>query len=195
MEALFEDGFEELIETAYGKFIGLLHTTNQTHRELDVTTYNGRVGVTGSRNGHAEIQIIYNTQTLHPYEMSVRAVGEEDGYRWIHPAYINLRNQHFGFDIATVPGELEAITGHWYDTESIPDILDKIEKISNNEPHDGKVVVVFDIEEEDLEKLRALADAKGMSFDEYFEHSIREELTRLDKKAFPKKTKKSKKKK
>lgn len=189
--SLFEDNFLHLHAEAFNRFANLIDDVGY-ELQAEVPVYEGVVNSMSCLNERSEFQMLYNPKTNLPYEINIRAIDSNDGYRWVHPGFEEQRHKDLGRNTTTVCAELNPITGVWHDTESLDDIFDKVEKISQGLPFDNRVVIVLDFDENDLGILKLMAEQSGMEFDRFVEKTLREELKRLDAKAFPKKKKKSK---
>lgn len=186
MEILYEDNFDELIETAWANFFAAfpLNPSYQGVAE-EVSVYGGTVHTGGGFTEFGEAQIIYEPSTNRPYEILIRSIKENDSYRWVHPAYVVDRNKAIGYHNPSVKLHEIHPDEQWHETESLEDIIDKVEKILRGQEHDHKVVVVLDLDEQHIKFYDDLAAAKGITRDEAIEQAIRKELKKLDKKAFP----------
>lgn len=184
MAALFEDNFETLIETALANFKALM-PPDPTTFTIDLPCFGGTVFVIRGVTEFGQAEIIYNGQSNHPFEILIRDRKATGSYRWVHPAYRELRHAQIGEDYLTTKNHLTIADETLYDTESIPDILDKTKLILAGEDHDHKVVMVLDLSEEHLAALNKLAVSLNMSLDDAITEMLRNELKRIDKKAFP----------
>jgi len=187
MEPLYEDNFVNLHRSAFDDLWALAPLDRvKQNVEINVPTYNGNILVDSFANLYCEVQMFYDAQTKRPYEIAVWDYNLREGYRWVHPAYSRLRMMQLTPKVATAPPACLAVeVDNWYETESLLDIMSKIRAIRDGLPHDRKVVVVLEFDEEALERLRHAAEASALTFDEFIEESIRKELERLDKKAYP----------
>lgn len=185
MEILFENNFDELIETAWANFFAAFPMAPSYMGTPEETKPYGLVYTGGGKTEHGEAVILYDPETNHPYEMLVRSVKDNESYRWVHPAYYRKRTELVGYHNPSTTLSPLDVEEKWHETESIEDIIDKIEKILRGEEHDHKVVIVLDLEEQHIAFYDKLAEKKGITRDEAIEFTIRKELTKLDKKAFP----------
>ncbi|MNS27211.1 hypothetical protein D3C72_591550 [compost metagenome] len=185
MQPLFEDNFDELIGEAWSRFFAAFPLTPSYMGAPEETVF-GSVFVGGGSTEHGEAHIVYDPETNNPFEIMVRSYRtDDDSYRWVHPAHAVKRTEVVGYDNPPVKLTHVIEQEQWHETESIDDIIDKVEKLLRGEDHDHKVVMVLDLEEEHIKFYDELAEKKGITRDEAIELVIRKELKKLDKKAFP----------
>lgn len=185
MEPLYENNFDELIETAWANFFAAFpNAPNYQGVAKEVPLY-GLVHMGGGKTEHGEAHILYNPETNQPFEMLVRSFTDKHSYRWVHPAYARRRTELIGCDKPTTELSTRDIAEKWYETESIEDIINKVEKILRGEDHDYKVVMVFDMDEEWIKYYDNLAAERGITRDELIEEALLKALKKVDKKAFP----------
>lgn len=185
MEILFENNFDELIESAWANFFAAFPMAPSYMGTPEETKPYETVFTGGGKTEHGEAQILYNPDTNHPYEILIRSFNDNESYRWVHPAYYKVRTELVGYDNPSTTLTPRNVGEKWHETESLEDIIDKVEKILRGEEHDHKVVIVLDLAEEHIKLFDELAEKKGITRDEAIEQVLRKELKKVDKKAFP----------
>jgi len=172
--------FLEYASTAHARAVA--HFPNPpsiTGLEDTVRVY-GRVWVTQCSTKHGICDILVDD--LHfPYEISIRCRSGVS-YRWVNPEFRETRRSVIGeqfhtryLDEFTMDHDYKET---WYETDTLEDILDKVGKILNGQPHDHTVVITVDIEPDVYELLLEKSAAQGQTLDEFIQDAVRAELER-----------------
>lgn len=178
MDYICEENFEELIKTAHERFDELIGDGPLGDEPIQLGLY-ANARIKSFQNQRSHVELIYNEFSREPYEISVIDIQSNRGYRWLHPQTKEERIK-IGPNDSDFSRNPNYTSANWVETESIDDILDKVNGIYNDKPYDPRVVVVFDLSEEDLRILKELADTRGIDLDALIESILYEELKRID---------------
>lgn len=187
MAALYENNFEAIAEHAYERFVEAAPCDSCIIRNRDsveLPVY-GPAKILAFRDAqYGVMEFIYGPDFI-PFEVTIRTFDPDDkSYRWVHPEYVLKHRELLTPSEAILDLGVDSIPDEsWAETESLDDILRKIELIMSGQPHDKKVVIIIDLEKEYLDKLRDQAAKEGITFDEHLENIIRKTITKLDEKA------------
>ena len=127
-------------------------------------------------SGHS-ISVVFDTVTTEVYEMQAWDYSANREYRWINPEYTDfLRGEFISRSISFE----ESMDGRLFiDLDLEEDILEKARAIYAGKEYDTRVMVSIDLPDDLLYAAMRLAHEQDITFNEYIEQILKQEMDRL----------------
>lgn len=124
-----------------------------------------------------DIGIIFDTETRDVYEVTVSDKKNRRAYRLIDPNYVEAYKKSV---IDSAFGNVAFDEVEYTDLEVHEDWLEKAEAILNDQPYSADIKITLDIDDDTLFILFKKAHEANMSFNEYVNRVLQEEMDRIE---------------
>jgi hypothetical protein len=170
MDIIYENDFERLMKTFKSRVIASLPEPPmfvdkffqlRVYGSSYVTFYDGEYGI---------VDLIESDNQV--VEVTVQDRLTAKCYRWVHPEYREERNRVIDTDYHTRVPDFLMYNETWFETETIDDIVHKIDVITRGLPYSSTVEIVLLFLEEDLNTFHSICEKHDITLDEFVEHAI-----------------------
>lgn len=117
-------------------------------------------------DGHSA-SIVFNTVTQEVYEVSVHDYKEQRAYRLINPAYLAAHQAEAKNRVVSMSEAWDGVD--YVDLEVEEDFLEKTRAIISGEKYDTRVQLPLELESDEIFKLMTLAHESDMTLNQYIE--------------------------
>lgn len=123
------------------------------------------------QNGHSAC-IVFDTVTQEVYEVAVHDYKEQRAYRLINPAYLAAHQAEAKTRVVSMSEAWDGV--NYVDLDVEEDFLEKIRAIISGEKYDTRVQLPLELESDEIFKLMTLAHENDMTLNQYVEKILNE---------------------
>ena len=125
------------------------------------------------------VDIVFDLDTRVVYELTVMDFDNQLAYRWVNHEYRNVREQESIERKVQLNQACDDL--NYIDLETSEDFYQKAKAILNGEDFDKRIVVPFELPDDILFTLMKKAHELDITFNQYMEKIIKEEIERVKK--------------
>jgi hypothetical protein len=125
-----------------------------------------------------DFSVVFDLVTKQMYEVTVSRLKEDDrvAYRWIDPNFVDIHRQEV--ELRKVDdGVCEGLP--WVELEVFQDWVEKATAIRDGKPYDKRIMIQIELDDKTFSGLARLAHEADMTFNQYVEKILRDEINRL----------------
>jgi hypothetical protein len=130
----------------------------------------------GEQDGNS-FTVIFDTKTQTVYEVQSHDYKNQRAYRLVNPDYKDQRNEESDQRNVSMDQAWDEV--NYVDLEADDDWIQKALAIVAGEDYDTRVSIPIDLPEEELMVLFKMAHDRDMTFNDFIEQVLREQLERL----------------
>lgn len=130
----------------------------------------------GEQDGNS-FTVIFDTKTQVVYEVQSHDYKNQRAYRLVNPDYKDQRNDESARRNVSLDEAWDEV--NYVDLESDDDWIQKALSIAAGEDYDTRVSIPIDLPESELMVLFKMAHDRDMTFNDFIEEVLREQLERL----------------